>query len=829
MTKNNDSIFFTDLIDESCSTLERDFLTTIEYSRVKDRTTARSRDIFLSLSNALRDRLIRDWLRTQHVYRGSKTKRLYYLSMEFLMGRLLDNMLMNLDCYDEARELVAKTGFDLDKLRDLEPDMGLGNGGLGRLASCFLDSMATLSLPAYGYGIRYEYGIFRQDIQNGYQVEVPDNWLKYTCPWEICRPDLEYRVRFGGRVVCEPKGNQEYTYKLIDTEDVIALAYDVPIPGYDTETVNNLRLWQAKSTNEFNFNYFNSGDYLAAVNDKNLSENISKVLYPNDNVYAGKVLRLKQQYFFVSATLQDIIRHHKKIHGRENFSNFADKVVIQLNDTHPSIAIPELMRIFIDEEGLGWIEAWEITRRTFAYTNHTVLPEAVEKWDVEIMGSLLPRQLQIIYEINRRFINEVRDFHNFGINRAGDVSIIEESGGKFVRMANLAVVGSYSVNGVSALHTEILKNTIFRDFNEIYPGKFNNKTNGITPRRWLLQANPNLSKLITSKIGKGWTLDLDELRGLEKYVDDPDFCNAWAEAKLNAKRDLKSYAMEHWGFDLNLDSMFDVHIKRMHEYKRQLLNVLHTITLYNRIKRDPNGDFVPRTKIFGGKAAPGYYASKQIIKLINSVAAVVNADPDVNKKLNVFFFPNYSVSMAEKVIPASELSEQISTAGFEASGTGNMKFMLNGAMTIGTLDGANVEMLEEVGAENIFIFGMKADEVVEAKMAGYNPRRLYETDPELREVLDMINGDFFNRDEPHIFSQLFNGLVDYGDNYMLLADYRSYIEMQDRVEAVYRDKAAWTRMSILNTARSGQFSSDRTIREYAEEIWHIKPVKVEKD
>jgi len=820
------SIFFTDKIDENSTTFERDFAKTLEYQLVKEKTTVKERDAFVAISTAIRHRLIRDWLRTQYTYRQNKSKRVYYLSMEFLMGRLLGNTLINLDFYDEASEIVEKLGYHLEDIRDLEPDMGLGNGGLGRLAACFLDSMATLELPAYGYGIRYEYGIFRQEIKNGYQVEVPDNWLKYGCPWEICRPELEYRVKFGGKVITEKDKNGAQRYKWVDTDDVLALAYDVPVPGYNTDTVNNLRLWQAKSTNEFDFQYFNSGNYMAAVGDKNTSENISKVLYPNDNMHEGKILRLKQQYFFVSATLQDIIKHYKKNHGN-GFEDFSEKVAIQLNDTHPSIGIPELMRILIDEEGVEWNTAWDIAKKTFAYTNHTVLPEAVEKWDVEIMGPLLPRQLQIIYEINRRFMNEARDFCGFDMKRIKDVSIIEEAGHKFVRMANLAIVGSHSVNGVSALHTQILKNEMFKDFNELFPGKINNKTNGITPRRWLRKANPFLGRLICEKIGEGWVRELSELKGLEKFAEDKDFQETWQQAKWLAKSQLQRYVKKRMGFDLNVDSMFDVQVKRMHEYKRQLLNVLHAIVIYNRIKKNPDGNYVPRTKIFGGKAAPGYFVSKQIIKLINAVSKKVNCDPQVSKYLNVFFFPNYSVSMAEKIIPASELSEQISTAGFEASGTGNMKFMLNGALTIGTLDGANVEMLEEAGHDNIFIFGLKTDEVKETRLSGYNPKAIYESDPELKEVLDMIKGDFFNDDEPGIFQHLYDDLVIYGDNYMLLADFRSYIDAQDKVDEMYRDSFQWTKMSILNTARSGKFSSDRTISEYAKDIWDVEAVKVD--
>lgn len=822
------SIFFTDVIDEDSTTFERDFAKVLEYLLVKEKTTVKERDVLVAISTAIRHKMIRNWLRTQHTYRENKSKRVYYLSMEFLMGRLLGNTLINMDLYDEVSEQVEQLGYHLEDIRDLEPDMGLGNGGLGRLAACFLDSMATLELPAYGYGIRYEYGIFRQGIKNGYQVEVPDNWLKYGCPWEICRPELEYKIQFGGRVITERDENGFERYKWVDTDDVLALAYDVPVPGYDNDTVNNLRLWQAKSTNEFDFQYFNSGNYMAAVEDKNKSENISKVLYPNDNMHEGKILRLKQQYFFVSATLQDIIKHYKKNHGT-SFENFPEKVAIQLNDTHPSIGIPELMRILIDVERIDWNTAWDIAKKTFAYTNHTVLPEAVEKWDVDIMGPLLPRQLQIIYEINRRFVNEARDFRGFDMKRIKDVSIIEESGHKFVRMANLAIVGSHSVNGVSALHTDILKNDMFSDFDELFPGKINNKTNGITPRRWLKKANPFLASLITEKIGNEWVKDLSKLKELEKFADDKAFQETWQQAKWLSKSQLKSYIKTEVGFDLNVDSMFDVQIKRMHEYKRQLLNVLHAITLYNRIKKNPKGNFVPRTKIFGGKAAPGYFVSKQIIKLVNAVSKIVNCDPEVSRHLNVFFFPNYSVSMAEKIIPASELSEQISTAGFEASGTGNMKFMLNGALTIGTLDGANVEMHEEVGADNIFIFGLKTEEVTEMRLSGYNPKAIYESDPELKEVLDMIKNDHFNKDEPGIFQHLYDDLVAYGDNYMLLADYRAFIDMQDKVDEMYRDESKWTKMSILNTARSGKFSSDRTIMQYAQEIWGVEPVKVDID
>jgi glycogen phosphorylase len=828
MIRLENSIFFTDMLSGESTPFERDFLKALEYLQVKDRKTVRPMDVYLALSTAIRHKMIRRWLRTQDEYRKNDAKRVYYLSLEFLMGRLLGNTLINLDFYGEASDMLDKLGYNLEDLRDLEPDMGLGNGGLGRLAACFLDSMATLELPAYGYGIRYEYGIFKQGIQNGYQIEVPDNWLKYGCPWEIRRPEHEYRVKFGGKVISERMPGGGFRYKWIDTEDVFALAYDVPVPGYENDTVNNLRLWQAKSTNEFDFHYFNSGNYMGAVEDKNKSENISKVLYPNDNMHEGKILRLKQQYFFVSATLQDIIKHYKRNYGSD-FDRFPDKVAVQLNDTHPSIAIPELMRILIDEEGIEWNIAWEITKRTFSYTNHTVLPEALEKWDVEILGPLLPRQLQIIYEIERRFVNEARDFRGFDNKKIKDISIFEEGAHKFVRMANLSIVGSHTVNGVSALHTEIIKNDIFKDFNELFPGKFINMTNGITPRRWLRKANTYLSNIITEKIGDKWVKDLNDLKNLEQFAEDSSFHELWNEAKYFAKMQLAQHVRSKMDININPDTMFDVQIKRMHEYKRQLLNVLHAITIYKRIKKNPQGDFVPRTKIFAGKAAPGYFVSKSIIKLINAVGEKVNNDPEVNKYLNVVFLPNYSVSLAEKIIPATELSEQISTAGYEASGTGNMKFMLNGSLTIGTMDGANVEMHEEVGSENIFIFGLSAEEVVEMKNSGYNPVRFYEGDEELREVLDMINNDYFNQEEKGIFQHLFNDLVTYGDNYLLLADYRSYIDTQDKVDELYRNKFEWTKKSILNTARSGKFSSDRTISQYAEQIWKIKSVPISKD
>lgn len=822
MISKKESIFFTNKIHDDA--LEQDFFETLENQLVKDKTTLRGLDAYNAMAIAIRNRLIKRWLRTQDEYRKQNAKRVYYLSMEFLMGRLLGNMMINLDVKKECADILRNIGYNVEDIEELEPDMGLGNGGLGRLAACFLDSMATLGLPAFGYGIRYEYGIFKQDIKNGRQIENPDNWLRYGSPWEIVRPVHEYRIRFGGKVKPLNFDGGNLKNEWSDTEDVLALAYDVPVPAYGKNNVINLRLWQAKSTNDFDFKHFNEGDYIAAVGDKNKSENISKVLYPNDNNHSGKILRLKQQYFFVSASLQDIIRRYKVEH--HNFDLFNEKIAIQLNDTHPTIAIPELMRIFIDEEGLEWDRAWSIVAKTFAYTNHTVLPEALEKWSLSIMEELLPRHVQIIFEINSRFLDEVRAFYNFDLEKVRKLSIIEEGYPKHIRMANLAIVASFSINGVSALHSEILKDSIFHDFYQMMPEKFNNKTNGITQRRWLKSSNPYLSKLITDKIGGNWAADLYDLKKIESFADDPKFRQTWQKAKHQAKKNLIRYIEKNYPVTINPDSIFDVQVKRLHEYKRQLLNVLHVITLYNRIKANPNKDFVPRTIMFGGKAAPGYYMAKLIIKLVNSVADKINNDPDVGNKLKVLFLKNYSVSLAEKIIPAADLSEQISTAGLEASGTGNMKFQLNGALTIGTLDGANIEIKEEVGDENIFIFGLKAEEVTEMKQKNYVSATYYESDPELRKVLDMLKDDYFNEEEPGIFEPIFNTLVNYGDTYFVLADYRSYIEAQEKVSETYRNIDKWTKMSILNTARSGKFSSDRTIKEYADEIWKIKPVDV---
>ncbi|MBX7045416.1 MAG: glycogen/starch/alpha-glucan phosphorylase [Ignavibacteria bacterium] len=795
----------------------------LEYNLGKDKNTVTKNDAFMALALSIRDKMMHDWIRTQKIYFKDDVKKVHYLSMEFLMGRLLGNSLINLDYYSKCFHLLEKIGYQLEDIREVEHDMGLGNGGLGRLAACFLDSLSTLQIPAFGYGIRYEYGIFEQAFdENGAQIEKPDDWLSYGNPWEVIRPEILYRVKFFGEVetYTDEKGTKRY--KWVNTDDVLALAYDTPIPGYKNETVNTLRLWQAKSTHDFKLEDFNNGDYFSAVQSKNESEIISKVLYPNDSFQHGKILRLKQQYFFVSATIQDIIKSYKKNHS--DFSQFAEKNALQLNDTHPTIAIPELMRVLLDEEGLSWEESWDITTNTFGYTNHTVVPEAMEEWSIELFGKLLPRHLLIIYEINARFLNEVRKKVK-DVDSIAKLSIIREGNTKYIKMANLAIIGSHSVNGVAALHTQILKNKIFKEFYNLFPEKFNNKTNGITPRRFLKKANPFLSGLITDRIGRGWVRELDKLRKLEKFADDSDFIENWMNAKWLNKKALIDYIADSYNLEVNPDSMFDVQIKRIHEYKRQLLNALHVIHLYNRIKESPNSAIVPRTVLFGGKAAPGYVMAKLIIKLINNIAKVVNNDKEVGDKLKVLFIPNYSVSLAEKIIPASDLSEQISTAGLEASGTGNMKFALNGALTIGTLDGANVEILEEVGDDNIFIFGLKADEVEYMKETGYNPVDYYNKSENLQKILNMVQYNIFSKDEPGVFQPIIDDLL-HRDNFFVLADFENYINTQLLVEQTYLDKQSWNKKSILNVARVGKFSSDRTISEYAKDIWHISPYKI---
>jgi glycogen phosphorylase len=802
----------------------KSFLEHLEFTMGKDKYTATHFDFYNALAYTVRDRMIERWLDTQQAYYNEDPKRVYYVSMEFLMGRALENSLINLGMLGAFREAIESLGYGFEKLIDEEQDAGLGNGGLGRLAACFLDSMATMSIPAYGYGIRYEYGIFRQKIVAGSQVEIPDNWLRYRNTWEMDRQEHLHPVKFYGKVVTitDAVGRPHNTW--VDTEDVMAMAYDTPVPGYGTNTVNTMRLWSAKSTREFELDYFNEGNYIRAVEKKMVSENISKVLYPADDIPEGKELRFKQEYFLASATIYDVIYRFRKTH--DDFRLLPDKVAIQLNDTHPALAIPELMRVLIDHERMEWNEAWEITVRTFAYTNHTILPEALETWPVWFFEHILPRHMMIIYEINDRFLAQVQALFPGDAERVGRMSIIEEHWEKRVRMAHLAIVGSHSVNGVAALHTEILKNGLFRDFHEMYPERFNNKTNGITQRRWLKLANPLLSSLIDLNIGDLWATDLFQLKKLRPLAEKAEFRNRWQEVKLENKRRLADYILRHNHIEVNINSLFDCQVKRFHEYKRQLLNVFHVITLYNRIKENPSLDYVPRTVIFSGKAAHSYLMAKLIIRLVNAVADTVNNDPEVGERLKVVFLENYGVSLAEKIFPAADLSEQISTAGTEASGTGNMKFALNGALTIGTLDGANIEIMNEVGTGNIFIFGLNEREVTALKGKGYNPREYYYRFPELRRLIDMISEGAFSPDNRDLFKPIVDALLNQGDQYMLMADYASYIASQDVVSDLYRDQEEWVRRSILNAAGMGKFSSDRTIAEYAREIWGVETFAV---
>ena len=800
----------------------KSFLEHLEYTLGKDKYSATKYDSFNALAYAVRDHLVERWLDTQQAYYNSDNKRVYYISMEFLMGRTLGNALINLGVWSDFQDALTSLGYDFEEILSEEQDAGLGNGGLGRLAACFLDSMATMSIPAYGYGIRYEYGIFRQHIVDGAQLEIPDNWLRYRNPWELDRQEHLHTVKFYGRVITTMDAAGKPVREWVDTEDVMAMAYDTPIPGYQTHSVNTMRLWSAKSSREFDLKFFNEGNYIRAVEKKMQSETISKVLYPADNMIEGKELRFKQEYFLASATVHDVLYRFKKKH--RNIKLLPEKVAIQLNDTHPTLAIPELMRVLIDLEKVEWGDAWEITCKTFAYTNHTILPEALEQWPVWFFEQILPRHLQIIYEINERFIEDIKVKFPNDPQRLARMSIVEEHWERKIRMAHLAIVGSHSVNGVAALHSEILKDVLFHDFYQMYPERFNNKTNGITQRRWLKMANPSLSALIDEYIGTGWTRNLYEIEKLKPVASDAEFVGRWQQVKRRNKEHLCRYILQHNNIEVNPDSLFDVQVKRIHEYKRQILNVLHIVTLYNAIKDNPTAEFVPRTFIFGGKAAPAYAAAKLTIRLINAVASVVNNDPDVAGRIKVVFLANYGVTLAESIFPASDLSEQISTAGTEASGTGNMKFALNGALTIGTLDGANIEIMEEVGRENIFIFGLTAEQVSELKGRGYNPREYYNANPQLRRVLDMISGGFFNHEAPELFTPLTDSLLNLGDNYLLLADYASYVACQQEVSALFKNKDEWARRAILNTAGMGKFSSDRTIEEYAREIWGITPV-----
>ncbi|MBG0775155.1 MAG: glycogen/starch/alpha-glucan phosphorylase [Desulfovibrionaceae bacterium] len=802
--------------------LRADILRHLVSSLGSDPAYTGARNIYRALALAVRDRLAARWLESQRTYYTQRAKRVYYLSLEYLPGRFLLSNLFNLGLYDAAEEAVASLGASLAEIEEMEWDAGLGNGGLGRLASCYLDSLATLDIPGYGYGIRYDYGIFYQVVENGRQVERSDNWMRFGNVWELTRELHLYEVRFGGRVETWTDERGRLRNRWTGTENIMAMACDIMVPGYGTDHVINMRLWSARSSREFDLTHFNMGEYVAAVHDKVLSENISKVLYPSEEVAQGRELRLRQQYFFVSATLQDILRRTRK--EASSFAELPDLVAIQLNDTHPTVAITELMRILVDEEELDWDAAWDICTRTFAYTNHTVLPEALEVWPEELFARVLPRHLQIIFEINRRHLDRVAERFPGDGERRARMSIIREAPVRGVRMANLAIVGSRRVNGVSALHSDILKERLFRDFHELDGDKFTNVTNGITPRRWLLQANRPLSRLVDEAMGPAWVRDLGRLIEIAPLAGDAAFRDKWQAARRANKARLAAYALRKVGLVLDEDALFDVHVKRIHEYKRQLLNLLHTAALYLRIKNG-RAPAAPRVKIFAGKAAPGYRMAKEIILLVNHLAETVNNDPATRGLLQVCFLPNYCISSAEKIIPAADLSEQISTAGLEASGTGNMKFSLNGAIIIGTLDGANIEMRDAVGDKNIFIFGLTAEEVAGQLARGYNPWDRYAADEELRGALDAIRDGAFSPGDRDLFRPLAEGLLRH-DPYLVLADYRAYAARQERAEAVFLDREDWTRRSIANTASMGFFSSDRAVLQYARDIWRVEPVHI---
>ena len=820
MTTHEDSYGML-LSERDIAGLEKAIVHRLMYLLGKDPIDTTQRDWFQALAHVVRDLLTTQWMESMRSYYLQDAKRVYYLSMEFLIGRALGNALQNMQCCNEFRQAMENVGLRLEEIGEWEAEAGLGNGGLGRLAACFMDSLATLQMPGFGYGIRYEYGMFTQQIENGWQVEHPDNWLRFTNPWEFPRSDVIYRVRFFGNPVMITEEGQPSRYEWRDTEDVMAMAYDTPIPGYGGQTVNNLRLWSAKASQDFDLRYFNEGNYIRAVEQKTQSENLSKVLYPDDTTQMGRELRLKQEYFFVSATLQDILTHFMVDH--DSFEDLPDEVAIQLNDTHPAIAIPELMRILVDEHRQEWDPAWDIAVRSFAYTNHTLLPEALETWSVGLMSRLLPRHLQIIYEINRRFLADVSRRFPGDMDLIRRVSLIDEEHGQRVRMSHLAIVGSHKVNGVAKLHSHLMQTTIFRDFALIFPDRFLNITNGVTPRRWLNQANHRLSALITEAIGSGWIRDLERLRELEPLAEDAAFRERFRAVKLaNKTAWANKFGLAGHG-EVDPASLFDVQIKRIHEYKRQLLNVLHVITRYNRLKAQPGIALPARTVIIGGKAAPGYRMAKLIIKLINDVGRVINQDHEVRDRLKLLFLVDYNVSSAMDLIPAVELSEQISTAGTEASGTSNMKMAMNGALTIGTLDGANIEIRQEVGEENFFLFGLTAQELTEMKQRGYNPWDHYHANAELRQALDMIASGHFSPDDPGRFKSLVDSLLLGGDRYALLADYAAYVECHEAVDRLHADPDAWTRKAILNVARSGIFSSDRAIQTYADEVWGVKP------
>ena len=795
----------------------------LTFTLARDPYTATTRDWWISTAMAVREHILAGFIATMGVHNQKNVRRVYYLSLEYLMGRLLESNLYNTGLYADAVAAVQSLGLDFEVLRDSEEDMGLGNGGLGRLAACFLDSLATHDYPAVGYGIHYEFGLFKQEFVNGHQMEHPDNWIMFGDPWEIVRPEYTIRVQLYGDVVHEFDDRGNSRPRWVNTKTILGVPYDTPIAGYGTPTVNFLRLWASKASEEFDLATFNRGGYVEAVGEKVVGETVSKVLYPNDKTDNGKELRLVQQYFFVTCSLRDIIRRHRK-NSDNSWENFPDKVALHLNDTHPAVAIVELLRILVDEEDLPWDRAWSIVTRTFAYTNHTLMPEALEKWSVALFQRVLPRHLQLIFEINVRLMEACERQWPGDSNRKRVCSLIEEDGGRMVRMAHLAVVASHTVNGVAALHSELLKRTLFPDFAELYPGKFTNITNGITPRRWLLQSNPRLAALITRTLGStAWVRDLSRLRGLEKYADDAGFRREFMAVKRENKVDLAALIESECGIRVSPDAIFDVQVKRLHEYKRQHLNLLHIMALYRRLLQNPSLDIHPRVFLFAAKAAPGYDIAKNIIRAINIVGDHINRDGRTGGRLKVAFLPNYRVSLAERIIPAADVSEQISTAGKEASGTGNMKLALNGALTVGTLDGANIEIREEVGEENIFIFGLTVQEVAELRARGYNPWDYYQRDEELRAVVDWLGSSFFTPTEGSAFEPVHSSLLPGGDPYMVLADFRTYSDCQARVDAAFRNQDQWARMAILNTARCGRFSSDRTIREYADEIWRLSP------
>ena len=799
------------------------FLDDLFYMQGKFPALATDNDYYMALAYAVRDRMLQRWISTAAAYTKHGSRTVAYLSAEFLMGPHLGNNLINLGIFDTVKECMTELGMNFEQLLGKEEEPGLGNGGLGRLAACFIDSLATLEVPALAYGIRYEFGIFHQEIIDGWQIEKTDKWLRYGNPWELVRPEWSVDVKFGGSTEQYIDEHNRLRIRWVPHKIVCGVPYDTLILGYRTNTANTLRLWRSEAPESFDFAIFNSGDYYGAVNQKVTSENLSKVLYPNDQELRGKELRLEQQFFFVSCSLQDMFRVLQR--QKLPVETFHEKFAVQLNDTHPAIAIAELMRLLVDEYVLPWADAWNVTCKTFAYTNHTLMPEALERWSIAVFGRVLPRHLQIIYEINAHFLEEVRIRFLGDEARISRLSLIDETGERYVRMAHLACVGSHAINGVAELHSELLKRDVLKDFYEMWPHKFSNKTNGVTPRRWMVLCNPQLSDLISEHIGDDWIKDLAQLKRLEPLADDAEFRKRWREIKQHNKRAFAALAFERTGIVADPDSIFDVLVKRIHEYKRQHLKVLHIVSLYHAIKSNPSLLVQPRTFIFGGKAAPGYHLAKLMIKLITAVGEVVNRDPDVRERLKVVFLPNFNVTNGQRVYPAADLSEQISTAGKEASGTGNMKFSMNGALTIGTLDGANIEIREEVGAENFFLFGLSAEEVYALKARGYRPMDYYNGNQGLRDVIDLIRSGFFSRGDTELFRPLIDGLL-HEDPYLLLADFQSYIECQDKVAAAYRDTELWTRMSILNTARSGKFSSDRTIREYCADIWRVKPVPI---